>query len=113
MTTLTHYLPYRAIVLKFPSINWRIIFMLGFAMLAFLLIFYVYEINQLTGGSYLIKSYEKQINTLSAQNRVLEMNFAKTNLLENIREKTSELNFEKTKEVKYIQIASSFLAKAK
>jgi len=114
MTTLTHSSPLnRAIPVKFPSLNWKVFFILGFALFSFLIIFYIFEINELTKGSYLIKNYEKQLKEISGQSRILEMNFAKTNLLGSIQEKTKELNFEKTKQVKYIQILDPSLAKAK
>ena len=114
MTTLTHSLPNsKTVSLKFPGINWKLFFILGFVVFSVLIIFYIFEINELTKGSYLIKNYEKQLKGISEQSRVLEMSFAKTNLLASIQDKTKELNFEKTRQVKYIQILDASLAKAK
>lgn len=78
-----------------------------------LLIFYAFLINELTGGTYLIKNYSKQINTLSQENRNLEVNFAKTGFLESMEQRAKKLNFEKTTSVKYVQILDASLAKVK
>ncbi len=77
-----------------------------------LLIFYAFLINELTGETYLIKSYGKQINALSQKNRNLEVSFAKTGFLGSVEQRAKELNFEKTTSVKYIQILDASLAKA-
>lgn len=98
---------------ELPVIDWKKVVIAGFFALASLLVFYVYEINNLTAGAYVIKDYEGQISDLSKENRVLETKFAQNNLLEGITEKTQELGFEKTQEIKYIQIMNTSLAKAK
>ena len=55
-------------------------------------------------GSYLIQNYQQQIDTLSKENKILEADFAKTNFILAINQKTQEMSFEKVKEVKYVQI---------
>mgnify|MGYP001614102172 FL=1 len=64
-------------------------------------------------SSYLIQGYQKQIDSLSEKNKVLEVDFAKTSFMGTIGQKTQEMSFEKVKEVKYMQIleASAFLPK--
>lgn len=70
----------------------------------FLLIFYVWQINDLTRGSYLTSSYEKQISRLSEENKNLEISFAESSFLGQALKKVEALNFQKTTSVKYIQI---------
>lgn len=109
MTTLT---------LTYPSINkkvsWKAYCSCAFLIALCLAIFYVLEINYMIRGSYLIKGYQKQIDSLSQENKVLEANFAKTSFMGTIGDKTQEMSFKKVKGVKYIQIleASAFLSKA-
>lgn len=82
-------------------------------MACLLLIVYAFLVNELTGGTYLIKNYSNKIESLSQENKNLEVSFAKTGFLETVEQKAQELNFEKTTSVKYIQILDASLAKVK
>ncbi len=116
MTTLT--LGYRAInhkikLISFPRINWKIVYLSGILLSLSMLISYVFLVNELTHGTYLIKNYEKEINILFQENRILETNSTKVGLLGQVMEKAKELGLEKTTNIKYVQIIESTLAKAK
>lgn len=76
------------------------------------MIFYVWQVNDLTRGSYLVNSYEKQISGLSDQNKNLEVSFAESGFLGQALEKIQELNFQKTTSVKYIQVPDGSVAAA-
>ncbi len=95
------------------NFNWKMVCMAGFFMVCSLLILYAFLINELTGGTYLVRNYNNQIEALSQDNKNLEVSFAKTGFLETIGKKAQDLNFEKTTSVKYIQILDASLAKAK
>lgn len=97
-----------------PKINWKIICFIGFFLSATLLVFYVWQINDLTRGSYLAGNYEKQISKLSSENKNLEISFAENSFLGQALEKIQALNFQKTTSVKYIQLSynASEVAKA-
>lgn len=71
-----------------------------------LLVFYVVQINNLARGFYQINSYEKQISTLSEENKNLQVSFAENSFLGQALEKIQALNFQKTTatSVKYMQI---------
>ena len=99
----------RAGFLGFPTLklNWNILCFIGLFTIMFLLFFYVYSVNELTKGTYLIKNYEKQTNNLLQENKGLEVDFAKSGFLGNLEVKTKELSFEKTQKIKYIQIQAS------
>lgn len=115
MTTIT--LNYRVVQNKvksisLPSINWKAFYILGILFIILMLFFYVFLVNELTRGTYLIKDYNKEINSLSAQNKILETNSNKAGLLVEVLDKAKELSFEKTTTIKYIQILDNSLAKA-
>lgn len=78
-----------------------------------LLVFYVWQINDLTKSSYLVNSYEKQITKLSDENKNLEVSFAENSYLGQALVKIKALNFQKTVAVKYIQIPDNSVATAK
>ena len=93
-----------------PEVNWKIICVAGFLASLVLLIFYVWQINGLTRGSYLINIYEKQISRLSDENKNLQFSFAESSFLGEVLAKTQALNFQKVTSVKYIQILDNSVA---
>jgi len=108
MTTLA--LNYLKVQKEFPAINWRAVCCMGFLASLFLLVFYVWQINGLTRGTYLVNSYEKQINKLSSENKNLQVSFAESGLMDRAVAKIQALNFQKTTSVKYIQVSEKSVA---
>jgi hypothetical protein len=96
---------------SFPAINWKIIFFAGFFVSFVLLVFYVWQVQDLTRGSYLANSYEKQISKLSDENKNLQVFFAESDFLGQALVKAEELHFQKVTSVKYIQILDNSVAK--
>ena len=78
----------------------------------FLLVFYVWQINDLARSSYTVNNYEKQISKLSDENKSLQVSFAESSFLGQAIEKIQALNFQKTTSVKYIQIPAASVAMA-
>lgn len=95
----------------FAVINWKAICIFGIIASMFSLLFYIYQINNLTRGTYFVSSYQKNIDSLLQENRKLEAAFAENSFLGDVEQKTQELNFQKTTSVKYIQITDNSLAK--
>ena len=93
-----------------PIVNWKMVCFLGFFVAFSLLVFYVWQINDLTRGYYLINSYNKQISKLSDENKNLQISFAESSFLDHAMEKIQALNFIKTTAVKYIQIPDNSVA---
>jgi hypothetical protein len=93
--------------LNLPAVNWKLVCFAGFFMILALLVFYVWQINDLTRGFYLTNTYEKQISKLSEENKNLQVSFAENSFLGQALEKIKALNFQKTTSVKYIQILDS------
>ena len=80
---------------------WIFIFLFIFS----LLIFSVYQLNSYTAEIYFIHNYEKKINQLSQENKILEINLAKTNSLWNVGNYVQ--NFEKASKIEYIRVLES------
>ena len=99
--------------MELPQANWGIICIVGIVFCSFLLFFYIYQINVLTRGTYLVAGYENTIDKISEENQKLEVNFAENSFLGEVLTKTQDLNFQKTTLVKYIQVLESSLANAK
>jgi len=99
--------------ISLPAINWKVICMAGFFMSLFLVVFYVWQINDLTRGSYTLNNYEKQISQLSEDNNNLQVSFAENSFLGQAIVKIEALNFQKNTSVKYIQIPDNSVAIAK
>ena len=97
----------RAAAMSFPELNWKMICAMGFVVCLALLVFYVWQVNVLTRGSFLINSYQKQISQLSNENRNLQVSFAEDSFLGQVLQETQALNFKKATSVKYIQVPDS------
>ncbi len=95
-----------------PTINWKAVCFIGFFLALPLLVFYVFQINDLTRGSYLVNSYEKQIIKISEENKTLQVSFAESSFLGQALEKVKALNFQKinSASVKYMQIPDDSVA---
>ncbi len=97
-------------IMRFPRVRFVAVLVLGLIGLILLLSFYVFQINEMAGSSYLVENYNKKINRLFQENQSLEMNFVQINSLENIEKLVNNLNFEKVKEPSYIQILDGAVA---
>lgn len=111
MTTATATLNYSK--KHISSINWKLVCIFGFAVLAMALFFYAYQISNLTRGYYLINSYKRELTNLSAENNNLQVSFAESSFLAGVLQKAQDHNFEKTTSVKYLQIKDNSFAIAK
>lgn len=98
-------------MLALTKINFKAICVLGFISAGFLLIFYAFLINEITGGIYSIKKYQNQIYDLSKEGKDLEVSFAKTGFMGMVNQRARDLGFEKIISVKFIQILDEPLAK--
>ncbi len=115
MTTLA--LNYRAINNKIksatmPKINWKLFYAVSVGSAFLMLVFYIYAINTLTGGSYVIKNYNKELVKLEQENVALQASVASSGFMGSVQERARELNFEKTTQVTYIEVIGNSLAKA-
>ena len=73
-------------------------------MILFLLTFYIFQINSVISGGYLIQNCQKKITELSKENETLAIDSARINSLNNVENRIKELGFEKIEKVNYIKI---------
>ena len=75
-----------------------------------LLVFYIFQANEVVKGTYSIKQYEKSFAQASLENNNLKINFSKSNSLDSIEVLAQNLNFEKNTGAKYIQMSGGQVA---
>jgi len=102
----------KASAISIPMIPWKTVSILAGAAAVALLVLYVYWVMQLTQGAFLIKNYNKELGVLSQENRALEADFAKANIGDTIVQRAHELSFQRSTDIKYLQIIEQAVAKA-
>jgi len=100
----------KAVSIDFPNVNWKMISLCAFLACFALLILYVWQINSLTRGAFLIGEYQSQVKNLANEKEGLETSFAQNSFLGQALSKIKALNFEETTSVKYIQIPDNSVA---
>jgi hypothetical protein len=103
----------KIISINFPTVNWKLICATSLLLCLCLLVYYVWQINYLTKGSYLIGSYQQQINRLNNEKKDLEVSFARASLLGQVQERVQALSFQNATSIKYIQVLENSFAAAK
>lgn len=78
-----------------------------------LMVFYVFQVNNLTSSSYSLQDYQKNIEKLTRENEMLEKSLAGTKLLSDVEGRTLEFGFEKVNKINYIQTIETSVASAK
>jgi Ser-tRNA(Ala) deacylase AlaX len=82
----------------------KIIKLLNFTLIVFLLILTIFQIGIFTSQIYFIEQAERKIEELSKENQVLEEKFLSSNSLSNLEEFVKKENLVKAGKIKYIQI---------
>ncbi len=85
------------------KLNLKNVLIINLILIAGLLFFYFFQINEMVKNNYLIKDYEGNLVKISQENLVLENNLLKFNSLDTIENLAKNLNFEKVDEVKYLE----------
>ena len=107
------------------AFNLKLFWLLVFALILSLLVFYIFQVNTLTRENYLIKNHQKEILKLSQEKENLEINFSKFNSLTNLENYLNNQNslnsqaslltginsWEKVSQVKYIRILENQVVK--
>lgn len=112
MTTLA--LAYTRIrSVEFPEINWKKFCLLGFFVFLALFVVYAWQVVDLTGKSFVMSSYGRQIGSVSEENKNLQISFAESSFLGQALSKIQALSFQKTTTVYYVQIPDGSVAVVK
>ncbi|MDO8559269.1 MAG: hypothetical protein Q7R84_02950 [bacterium] len=93
-----------------PKINIRKMWALGLIPIAAILVFYIFQISEITKAVSLISRYEKEMIVLYQQNKELEAGLFGGNSLADLDSALINLNYEKVSKVYYIQIMDSEMA---
>jgi len=89
-----------------PRVSWII----GVALIAFLLVGYICQIVQSTQTGFKISSYEKQIAEFAKESQNLESSFFQLNSLANLENALAKLNYEKVERIHYLRLPGTVVA---
>lgn len=106
----TYILSQKFVLLRSPQINLRVVWILGVFFIGFLLISYVFQINQLTKTSFYVSNYEQNIAGLLRENKDLEVNFSQANSLASLEALLRNSNYVEANKIHYIQILQGEMA---
>lgn len=84
--------------------NAKSFFAFAFTLFVFSLIFYIFQVNEVTKASFFTSNYENKINILIQENKNLEIKFSQINSLANLEILLRDLNYEEVGKIHYIQI---------
>jgi predicted membrane protein len=90
--------------LKKTAFFFRAFWAIMFLITAVLIAVCVFQLNAQAQETYLIKQYENKLDQLTQENKVLEINFSRTNSLSNIGTLAQNQVFEKTGKIEYIRV---------
>jgi cell division protein FtsB len=94
-------LVFRPLKLRFSL---KTFWIFSFVSIIILLAFYIFQINSVTSEGYLLQNYQKKLNQLRQENKILEINLAQLNSLGSVEKQIERLGFEKVDKVFYIQV---------
>ena len=97
------------------NLNLKLFWLPIFIITIVLLVLYIFQVNFLAHQTYLIKDFEKKVEELSKEEKLLEITLSKMDSLSNIENHLLNENFVKANpnQIKYIQILESSVAKNK
>lgn len=85
----------------------RLFFLSLLAFLSFLLIISVWQINGYSQDIFLLQTLGQKMNTLSKENKSLEINFNKAKSLEGLNKSFGEQEFERAVKIEYVRVLDS------
>ncbi len=110
MTTQTLSLR-KASSIALPRVNLRVLLFFSICVALFLSVLYIFQINSMIAGGYIVKSYQKQVEVLAQETRYIELSLSEGDNLDAIKAKTRDLGFQRVATIRYIQVLDASLAK--
>jgi cell division protein FtsB len=89
---------------EFSRISLKFFWIFNLVLIPILLLFCIFQLNSYAEKNYLLQKYEKQLEQLSKENKILEINFSKANSFENIDKFLKNQNFKKIGKIEYIKV---------
>lgn len=96
--------------INLPKINLRKALISGFILITILLIFYIFQISEITRSSFSISLYQREMTGLAKQNKDLEISISQKNSLSNLEALLSNLNYERVNKIYYIRVSDGQVA---
>lgn len=96
---------------KKKSILKRIPNFIGISLILCFLFLHVFQLNDIVKKLYLINDQKENLSQLSEENKVLKLNLVQNGSLKSLEDLAAKLDFEKIKEIKYIQITRDSFVK--
>lgn len=97
-------------LIAFPKINLGKIWIAGFILITMLIVFYIFQISEITKASFSASNHEQEIFKLSQQNKNLEFSLSRENSLVNLEVVLKKLNYERVDRVYYIKVIDKGVA---
>ena len=98
-------------ILRPLAIRWKFnlkaLWLLSFSLVAFLVVFQIFQINEITKASFLISTQEKQLAGFSQESQRLNANFSHLNSLTNLETLLNNLNYVEVGQVHYLRVPGS------
>lgn len=93
-----------------PRINLRVVLFFAICTAIFLSVLYIFQINKMIAGGYMVKNYQKQAATLAQEGKTIELSLAEGDSLDVVKVKSKALGFKKVESIKYIKVLDASLA---
>ena len=104
---------HKSVKLHAIRLPWKGIYALAGICALMLLVFYIFGVNKLTQGAYILQRGNQQVADLVSKNQDLQAQFAQSTFLGGISQQAMQLGFEKTQHVAYVQILQGPVAMVK
>lgn len=99
----------RPLILKW-KFNLKAFWLLSFAIVIFLIGFYIFQINEVTQASFSMANHEKQVQEFEQELKGLEISFSGLSSPSTLEALLASSNYERVGQVYYIQILEGMAA---
>jgi uncharacterized protein HemX len=97
-------------ILSLPKIKPVKLSVIGLLLMAGLIVFYVFQVGELTRAGFLVSRQESQLETLLQENKELVAGLSRENSLANTEEALKELNYQQVTKIHYLKAGQGQVA---
>ena len=83
---------------------------LGFILVSFLLVFYIFQVNEYTKTGFAIAQYEERINEISKENKETELAFSENYTLAELEGILKTMDYQEVDKISYIKMTGTQMA---
>ncbi|MDP3991197.1 MAG: hypothetical protein Q8P63_02800 [Candidatus Nealsonbacteria bacterium] len=99
----------RPIVLRW-KLSLKTVWILTLSVVCFLLVFYIFQISEMTRASFAVSNYERKMAQLINESKGLEINFSNISSLNSLEALLASLNYQDVGKVHYIEMLEGAVA---